>query len=117
METTNLEKLVQSLLQEVSLLTVPTKAAAIQRFNKDFLTSEMRIKAYEKFDGIKTLTEISQEIGCKINTLQVFVAQLIENNLVDVTKQGNNKLISKSITKIAVYYATKDLQKEENVNG
>lgn len=117
MENANLEKLLEAILQEVSLLTVPTKAIAIQRFNKEFLTSEMRRQAYELFDGVRTIKEISEQINQKQHSVQVFAQSLVDKDLVDVTKQGNNKLISKSITKIAVYYATKDLQKEENLNG
>lgn len=117
MNTDNIEILLRSLLDEVSLLTVQTKAEAIKRFNSDFLTSEMRKNAYEKFDGYKTLKEISEEIGCKLNTLQVFVSLLVEKDLVDVTKQGKVQLISKNISKIAVFYANKDLIEEKQIDG
>ncbi len=80
------------------------------------MSTEQRRKAYEKFDGTKTLKEISDECNINLHSLQVFVAQLIEKDLVEVSKQGNNKIISKSISKIAVYYATQDLSKEES-NG
>jgi len=111
------EELLEAILQEVSLLTVSTKANAIQRFNKEFLTSDMRRKAYELFDGTKTLKEISEEIGEKQNSIQIFAQQLVAKDLLAVTKQGNNKLYSKSISKIAIYYATQDLKKEEINNG
>ena len=114
MENSGIEKLLEGILQEVSLLTVPTKATALQKFKKEFLNSEIRAKAYEKFDGVKTIKQISEEIGAKANTIQIFVAQLIANDLVNVSKQGNNQLISKSITKIAVYYANKELSKENS---
>lgn len=114
MENKKVEQLLESILQELSLLTVQTKVNALQRFKVEFLTSDMRRIAYEKFDGVKTLKEISDEINCKLNTLQVFVALLIENDLVGVEKQGNSKIIHKDTSKIAVYYAQKDLQKEDN---
>ena len=75
------EELLEAILQEVSLLTVSTKANAIQRFNKEFLTSDMRRKAYELFDGTKTLKEISEEIGEKQNSVQIF-AQQYQNVLI-----------------------------------
>lgn len=117
METNSIEKLLESILQEISLLTVQTKANAIKHFNAEYLTTDVRKKAYEKFDGEKTLKEISDELGCNLRTLQVFCASLIENNLVDFTKQGNSKILSKNISKIAVYYAQKELTKEDIDDG
>lgn len=117
MDTTKIETLLEALLQEVSLLTVSTKADALKRFKKDFLTSNLRQQAYSLFDGTKTLKEISDQIGQKQHTVQVFAQQLVENDLLDVTKQGNSKLYAKSIVKIAIYYAINDLKKEETNNG
>ena len=117
MDTTKIETLLEVLLQEVSLLTVQTKADALKRFNRDFLTSDLRKLSYPLFDGTKTLKEISDLTGLKQNSIQIFAQQLVEKDLIDVTKQGNNKLYSKSISKIATYYATQDLQKEETING
>ena len=117
MENKRTEELLEAILQELTLLTVSTKATALQRFNKEFLISEMRRKAYELFDGTKTLKEISEQIGEKQNSVQIFAQQLVAKDLLAVTKQGNNKMYSKSITKIAVYYAAQDLKKEEVHNG
>ena len=117
METGRTEELLEAILQELSLLTVSTKANALQRFNKEFLSSAMRKKAYELFDGTKTLKEISEEIGEKQNSVQIFAQQLLAKDLLVVTKQGNNKMYAKSITKIAIYYAALDLKKEEVNNG
>lgn len=117
MDTTRIEMLLGALLQEVSLLTVQTKADAIQRFQKDFLTTDLRKQAYSLFDGTKTLKEISEQIGQKQHTVQVFAQLLVDNDLLDTTKQGNNKLYAKSISKIAIYYAKLDLQKEGTNNG
>ena len=112
-----MEQILSELLQEVKLLTVTTKAVALQRFKADFLTSEQRKQAYELFDGTKTLKEISELINAKLNTLQVFAQQLVQKDLVDVVKQGNNRMISKSVSKIAVYYAELDLNSEDMSNG
>ncbi len=117
MDKTRVEALLEAILQELSLLTVSTKANALQRFNKEFLVSDMRRKAYELFDGTKTLKEISEEIGEKQNSVQIFAQQLVAKDLLVVTKQGNNKMYSKSISKIAIYYAAQDLKKEETDNG
>lgn len=117
MELNSIEKLLESILQEISLLTVQTKVTAIKQFNEDYLSTDVRKKAYEKFDGEKTLKEISDELGCNLRTLQVFGASLIENNLVDFAKQGNSKILSKNISKIAVYYAQKELKKEDIDDG
>lgn len=117
MDTTKIEELLEALLQEVSLLTVSSKADALRRFQKDFLTSDLRKQAYPLFDGTKTIKEISEQIGQKQNSVQVFAQQLVENDLLDVNKQGNNKLYAKSTVKIAIYYAMKDLQTEKMNNG
>ena len=117
MENKRTEELLEAILQELTLLTVSTKATALQRFNKEFLISDMRRKAYELFDRTKTLKEISEQIGEKQNSVQIVAQQLVAKDLLAVTKQGNNKMYSKSITKIAVYYAAQDLKKEEVNNG
>lgn len=117
MDTTKIEMLLEALLQEASLLTVQTKADAMRRFQKDFLTTDLRKQAYPLFDGTKTLKEISEQIGQKQHSVQVFAQLLVDNDLLDTKKQGNNKLYAKSISKIAKYYAKLDLQKEEINNG
>lgn len=109
METTNLEKLLKDLLEETKLLTVQTKAEALKKFSGDFLTSDLRRQMYEAFDGEKTLQQISNDLRCKINTLQVFAQQLVDKDLVDFETKGNARIIRKSLSKIAVYYANKEL--------
>lgn len=113
MENSNIERLLSSLLEEVQLLTVTTKADALEKFNTDFLTSDLRRAMYSAFDGEKTLPEISRDINCKINTLQVFAQLLVDNDLVDYTTRGNARIINKSVTKIAIYYARKTIQEKE----
>ena len=109
MEENTMEVLLQNLLEEVQLLTINTKASALEKFSNEFLTSELRRSMYEAFDGERTLPEISNDIGCKINTLQVFAQQLVDKELVDYTSRGNARIIKKSISKIALYYASKQL--------
>lgn len=109
MENMALECLLQNILEEVQLLTVQTKVDAFEKFKKEFLTSDLRRNMYNAFDGERTLPEISNDIGCKINTLQIFSQQLVEKDLVDYTLKGNAKVIKKSLSKIALYYAIKEI--------
>lgn len=109
MEDSTLEILLQNLLEEVQLLTVQVKVAALEKFKKEFLTSDLRRNMYDAFDGDRTLPEISNDIGCKINTLQIFAQQLVDKGLVDYTLKGNARIIRKSLSKIALYYAVKEL--------
>lgn len=110
--TDNICSLLQELLDELRLLTVQSKAMAMERFQKEFLTSDLRSQMYTAFDGIRTLTEISKDINCKINTLQIFAQTLVENDLVDFQIKGNSRIIKKSISKVAIYYANKDLEEK-----
>lgn len=113
MNNENMENLLSQLLDEVTLLTTTIKADALEKFSKDFLTSELRIKMYNAFDGQRTLQEISKDIGCKINTLQIFAQLLIDNDLVSFSTRGNARIVSKSISKIAIYYSRKSLTERE----
>lgn len=113
MENSKIEYLLTCLLEEVQLLTVTTKADALEKFNTDFLTSDLRKAMYSAFDGEKTLPEISKEINCKLNTLQIFAQTLVDNDLVEYTTRGNARIINKSVTKIAIYYARKTIKEKE----
>ena len=114
LENNNIVKLLKALLDETKLLTVQTKAEAIRKFNADFLTSDLRHQMYESFDGVRTLQQISTDINCKLNTLQVFAQQLVDKDLVDYEMKGNARILSKSLSKIAVYYANKELGEAQN---
>ena len=110
METERIEALLSQLLDEVCLITIDIKADALDRFSKEYLTSDLRKQMYEAFDGQRSLPEISKITGCKLNTLQIFAQTLIDKDLVDYTTRGNARIISKSTTKIAIHYARKSLQ-------
>ena len=114
LENNNIEKPLKALLDETKLLTVQTKAEAIRKFNADFLTSDLRHQMYESFDGVRTLQQISTDINCKLNTLQVFAQQLVDKDLVDYEMKGYARILSKSLSKIAVYYANKELGEAQN---
>jgi len=109
LENTNLEKLLKELLEETKLLTVRTKAEALTKFTDDFLTSSLRKQMYESFDGCRTLPQISEDLGCKVNTLQIFAQQLMDKDLVDFEARGKARILRKSLSKIAIYYANREL--------
>lgn len=109
MENSNIEKILKELLEETKLLTVQTKIGALKQFNNEFLTSDLRRQMYEALDGERTLQQISNDIDCKINTLQIFAQQLVDKDLVDFETKGNARIISKSLSKIAMFYANKEL--------
>lgn len=110
MNTETIESILKEILEEAKLLTVKTKAESLRRFNNDFLTSDLRKMMYAAFDGERTLPQISSDLGCKVNTLQIFAQQLIDKDLVDYKMQGKAKIISKSLSKIAVYYTNMELE-------
>jgi len=110
MENTKTEKLLEELLEEIRILTVKQKAEAFKKFSDEFLTSDLRKKMYEAFDGERTLQQISSAIDCKLNTLQVFGQLLIDESLVDFETKGNARIINKSLLKVTIYYANKELR-------
>ena len=100
-----MEKLLKELLEETKLLTVQAKAEAIRKINGEFLTSDLRRQMYEALDGSRTLPQISNDISCKINTLQIFVQQLADKDLVDFDIRGNARIVNKYYTnKATIYY-------------
>jgi len=113
MDDRKTEMLLTELLEEMKLLTCEIKSNALLKFRKEFLTSELRVKMYSAFDGERTLQEISQDIDCKLNTLQIFVQSLIEKDLVDFYTRGTSRIIKKSPSKIALFYTQKTLTEEE----
>lgn len=105
-------ELLEEILKEIQLLSVSVKSDALQKFNREFITSDLKREMYNSFDGIRTLQQISEDIKCKINTLQIFAQQLIEKDLVDFAVQGKARILKKSISKIALYYANRSLESE-----
>ena len=110
MESQKIEKLLDELLKEIRILTVKQKAEAFKRFSDEFLTSDLRKKMYDAFDGERTLQQICSAIGCKLNTLQVFGQLLADEDLVDFETKGTARIISKSLLKVTIYYANKELK-------
>jgi hypothetical protein len=73
------------------------------------ITVDLRRRTYESFDGSRTLQQISSDTGCKLNTLQIFVQQLVDKDLVEFEIKGNAPIINKSLSKIEVYYVKNEL--------
>ena len=96
-------------LKEIRILTVKQKAEALKKFSDEFLASDLRKRMYEAFDGKRTFQQISKAINCKSNTLQIFGQLLIDKDLVDFETKGNARIISKSLPKVTIYYANKEL--------
>lgn len=109
MDSNKIEALLTELLEEVKILTVQAKVESIKQFKADYLTSDLRNQIYEAFDGVRTFQQISAAIKCKQNTLQVFAQLLVDNDLVEYEMKGNARIISKSLSKIALYYANKQI--------
>jgi hypothetical protein len=112
MESTKIEELLEELVKEIRILTVKQKTEAFKKFSDEFLTSDLRKNMYDAFDGERTLQQISKAINCKLNTLQIFGQSLIDEGLVDFETKGNARIIRKSLHKVAIYYANKEI--EEN---
>ncbi|MGE5484983.1 MAG: hypothetical protein ACM3X4_08215 [Ignavibacteriales bacterium] len=97
--------LLRQIREEVSLLTVQVKAEAVDRFDREFLTTPQRRRAYEAFDGCTGVNEIAEIAGCGARAIQMFIKELEEKDLIDVVRDGNAKVPARAITKIALYYA------------
>jgi len=108
MDNSKTEKLLQELVDEIKILTAKQKTEAFKMFSEEFLNSDLRKKMYKALDGERTLQQISDDIGCKINSLQVFGQLLIDEDLVDFETRGKSRIINKSLTKIAIYYSNKE---------
>jgi hypothetical protein len=108
MENLKIEKLLQELVDEIKILTARQKSEAFKKFNEEFLTTKQRQKMYEAFDGERTLQQISNDIGCKLNSLQVFSQLLIDKDLVDFETKGKSRIINKSLARITAYYSNKE---------
>jgi len=117
MNESKIEKLLVDLLGEVQLLNISVKTEALKKFKSQFLTSELREQMFNAFDGEHTLPQISKDIGCKVNTLQIFAQSLIDKDLIDVHTVGNARILKKSIFKIALYYTNRTLDNGGNDSG
>jgi hypothetical protein len=117
MNESKIEKLLVDLLGEIQLLNISVKTEALKKFKSQFLTSELREQMFNAFDGERTLPQISKDISCKVNTLQIFAQSLIDKDLIDVHTVGSARILKKSIFKIALYYTNRALDNGGNDSG
>ncbi len=99
-----------SILSEIKLLTSETKAAALIRFQTEFLSTEQQQRIYEAIDGTKDSHEIAVATGSSLRYVQLLLKTLTEKDLIDTEKKSHSNIPSKAIGKIATYYAKFDIQ-------
>lgn len=99
----------RDILSEVELLTSATKAAALVRFQSEFLNTEQRRKIYEAIDGDKDSQAIADEANASLRAVQLLIKELTEKDLVDIEKRGRFLIPRKAAAKVATYYARQDI--------
>lgn len=103
----------RSILSELELLTSTTKAAALVKFQKDFLVTDQQRRIYEAIDGERDYQAIADSTSASLRSVQLLAKSLIENDLVISEKRGRSTILSKATAKIATYYAKQELQNAE----
>jgi len=99
----------RSILSELELLTSAIKAAALVRFQREFLVTEQQRKIYEAIDGEKDSQAIADEANASLRAVQLLIKDLTEKDLIDIEKRGRSIIPSKAVAKIATYYARQDI--------
>ena len=107
LSTTN--ELLKAILDEMSLLTVQIKFEAQQAFQKEFLTTQARRDIYGKIDGKRDTSELSKETGASLRSVQHFIKELEEHDLIEIKRDGRRRIPEKAIHKIAFFYGKKQL--------
>lgn len=102
--------LLKSLLEEVKLLTSSVKANALKRFNAEFLSGGSRKNMYGLFNDENNAQNIADELKCSLRAVQVFIKEMQDKDLIDYRRAGHSIIPSKSISKIATYYAELNLE-------
>lgn len=100
----------KQILSELQLLTSSTKAAALVRFQKEFLTTNQQRLIFDAFDGERSSQAIAEDTGISLRSIQRLTKDLQDKDLIDFGKRGKAVIPIKSPSKIAVYYATKDIK-------
>lgn len=95
----------RSILSELELLTSAVKAAALIRFQNEFLVTEQQRKVYEAIDGEKDSQGIADATNASLRAVQILIKDLSEKDLIDIERRGRSTIPSKATSKIATYYA------------
>lgn len=104
--------ILQQIRDELSLLTVQLKTDAQNRFFKEFLTTDQRKAIYNSFNGERDAAEIAKIAECSLRNVQVFIKELEEKDLIEIRREGRTKIPIRAVHKIALFYASQDLNKE-----
>ena len=104
------------ILAELELLTSSIKATALIRFQREFLGTVQRQNMYQAINGENDSQGISQTTNAPLRTVQSFIKELVENDLVDYDKRGKALILRKAISKISTYYLRKDIEMAGQVN-
>lgn len=107
----------EQILAELQLLTAPTKAAALIRFQQEFLVTDQQRLIFNAFDGERDSHEIAGDTGIPLRSIQRLIKDLQEKDLIDFQKRGKAIIPKKSAAKVATYYAAKDIVNGGQENG
>jgi len=113
MEDNQIIKILQQIRDELSLLTGQLKIEAQNRFFKDFLTTDQRKAIYNLFDGKRDAAEIAKIVNCSLRNVQIFIKELEDKDLIEIRHEGRTKIPMKAAHKIALYYASQDLNNKD----
>ena len=107
----------KQILAELQLLTSSTKAAALIRFQREFLATDQQRLIFESFDGERDSQAIAGDTGINLRSIQRLIRDLQEKDLIDFEKRGKAIIPIKSAAKVATYYAAKDIDDGGQENG
>ena len=99
----------RNILSELELLTSSIKASALVRFQNEFLITDLQRKIYSEIDGEKDSQAIADATGASLRAVQLLIKDLTEKDLIDIQKRGRSIIPHKAISKIATYYAQRDI--------
>ena len=106
-----IEDILLDILRELRLLTIGMKSEALLNFRKDFLITKQREIIYDSIDGVNDLKDIARKACCSDRSVQLFIKELFEKDLINTSKQSNRTIPEQSIDKIAFYYANYYMKK------
>jgi len=107
----------RQILAELQLITVSTKVAALVRFKQEFLTTSQQRLIFDAFDGERSSQDIAEDTGISLRSVQQLIKDLQDQDLIDFRKRGKAVIPIKSFSKVATYFATKDIENGGQEHG
>lgn len=107
----------KQILTELQLLTSSTKATALIRFQQEFLTTNQQRLIFDAFDGERSSQAIAEDTGISLRSVQQLIKDLQDRDLIDFEKRGKAVIPIKSPSKVATYFAAKDIENGGQENG